>query len=320
MRVVSAAELDGLLSMRDVIALMRDAFVAHGSGRTVLPDRTLLSAPGGRGSVLVMPASLTDRGEIGVKVVSVFPDNPTRSGAPAISAQILALDPETGAVACVIDGTWVTAVRTAAVTALATDLLARPDAERLVVYGAGVQARTHVDAMCAVRPVRMVEVCGRSRTRTDRLVETLRASHPDLDVRVASSPDAAAAWADLVVTATTSTVPVFDGACLREGVHVNAVGSFLPHVRELDTPTVTRARVYVDDRDHAWREAGDLRIPHEEGVFTEQDIVGDLGALVCGRCAGRGDARQITLFKSVGLAIEDVIVAARVRELLTAAD
>ncbi len=312
MRLVSADELSRLLTMSDVIALMRLAFVERGEGRAEIPDRAVLRQPGTDGTVLVMPGALPALRAIGVKVVSVFPQNPARHGKPVISAQVLYLDPETGDVALVLDGTWVTAMRTGAVTGLATDLLARPDASHLVVFGTGPQAVTQVEAVCAVRAIERLTVCARSGDKAAAFIAGQRAIRPAVMCDAARSPDEAVSEADIIVTATSSRTPVFDGRRLRPGVHVNAIGAFTPDARELDTVTVTRGRVYVDDREHAWREAGDLRVPHAEGVFAEEAIVGDLGALLCGRCEARTAEAQITVFKSVGLSIEDVVVAAAV--------
>jgi ornithine cyclodeaminase/alanine dehydrogenase-like protein (mu-crystallin family) len=315
MRVVSADELSRLLTMSDVIGLMRDAFVERGEGRAEIPDRAVIALPGTRDVVLVMPGALASLRAVGVKIVGVFPDNPAKHRRPVIKAQVFYIDPDTGDVGLMLDGTWVTGMRTGAVTGLATDLLARPDASHLVVFGTGPQAARQIEAVCAVRPIRRITMCGHSADKAASFVEAERAGRPEVTFEVASSPDAAVAAADVVVTATSSRTPVFDGRRLRPGVHVNAIGAFTPDARELDTEVITRGRVYVDDREHAWREAGDLRIPHDEGLFDHTAIVGDLGALVCGACEGRTDPRQITVFKSVGLSIEDVAVAARVWEL-----
>lgn len=312
MRRVSADELSRLFTMRDVIDVMRRVFIERGEGRAVVPDRTVLSQPDVSGTVLVMPGALPALRAIGLKVVSVFPENPARHGLPVITAQVLFMHPDTGEVALVLDGTWVTAMRTGAVTGLATDLLARRDASHLLIIGTGPQAVTQVEAVCAVRSITHLTVCGRSADRTASFIEAQRRLRPDVRCDVTPDADAAAGTADIIVTATSSRTPLFDGRRLRPGVHVNAIGAFTPDARELDTTTMTRGRVYVDDREHAWREAGDLRIPHEEGVFAEDDIVGDLAALVCGRCQPRTGAEQLTVFKSVGLSIEDVGVAAHV--------
>jgi ornithine cyclodeaminase len=312
MRLVSADELSRLLTMSDVIALMRLAFLERGEGRAEVPDRTVLAQPAVQGTVLVMPGALPALRAIGVKVVSVFPENPVRHGKPVITAQVLYLDPETGEVALVLDGTWVTAMRTGAVTGLATDLLARPDAAHLVVFGTGPQAVTQLEAVCAVRAITRITVCARSADKATAFIAAQRATRPGVVWEVARCSNGAVSEADIIVTATSSRIPVFDGRRLRPGVHVNAIGTFTRDARELDTVAVTRGRVYVDDREHAWREAGDLRLPHAEGAFAEEAIVGDLGALVCGRCEARTAEDQITVFKSVGLSIEDVMVAAAV--------
>lgn len=323
MRHVSSDELARLLPMPRLIGLMRQAFEEHGRGDSVLPDRAALPMPAGAGVSLVMPGALPRLGALGVKVVSVVPGNPARHGRPAISATLFMIDPDTGEVTLSLDGTWITAKRTGAVSGLATDLLARVDAERLVVFGTGPQAHTQIEAVRAVRTIREVVVCGSSPARAGAFIagylEAPAASGRAADGclwRAGDTPARHVAEADIVVAATSSRTPVVAGEWLRPGVHVVAIGAFTPDVRELDTETIVRGRVFVDDRDHAWREAGDLQIPHGEGRWLPSQLIGDLADLVAGRCAGRVAADDITVFKSVGLAIEDVVVGGWVRDRL----
>ena len=254
------------------------------------------------GSLLVMPAS-GDAG-VGVKLVTLTPGNPA-TGRPYIQAVYVLFDATSQAPRAVIDGAALTALRTGAVSGLATRFLARPDASRLVVFGAGVQAHSHVAAMRAVRPVRRVTVVGRDASRAEAFAAELRGD--GLDAAVGGAE--AVADADIVCTCTTSDTPLFDGAMLAEGAHVNAVGAYLPTTRELDTATVVRSRVVVETRDVAMAEAGAILLPIAEGAITPGHVVADLAEVVTG-AAVRRSADDVTTFLSVGAAFEDLIVAA----------
>jgi ornithine cyclodeaminase len=321
MRVLNRSHIEALLEMREVIALMRQLFVELGDGSVVMPLRSAISLREGRDTVLFMPGHVRRMNSIGVKVVSVFPDNPATHGRSTISATVLLNDAETGEIAAVMDGAHVTALRTAAVSAVATDVLARPDAHRLGVFGAGVQARSHIEAIRAVRPIESVAVYDRSAERAATLVEDLRAARQNgCRFDVATSPDAVACVADIIVTATTSKTPVFDGRRLRDGTHVNAIGAFRPEDRELDDDTIRRARVFVDSKQEAMAEAGDLIIPIAAGIVASTAVLGDLGDLVAKRQCGRHSPTDITVFKSVGLAVEDIVVADHVLKKAAAAN
>jgi ornithine cyclodeaminase len=235
--------------------------------------------------------------------VTLTPSNPDR-GVPFIHAAYVLFDGETQAPRAVLDGEALTALRTAAVSGLATRYLAREDAHRLMLFGAGVQAKAHLEAMTAVRPVTGVTVMSRSPGPAEDLVEEARKRGIAASV---GEPDAVAK-ADLVCTCTTSDEPLFDGSGLRPGAHVNAVGSYQPHTRELDTEAVRRARVVVETRAVALEEAGDLLIPIEEGAIGQDHIVADLAEVVRGRSV-RTSPDDVTLFESVGMAFEDLVVA-----------
>ncbi|MFM8944658.1 MAG: ornithine cyclodeaminase family protein, partial [Actinomycetota bacterium] len=228
-----------------------------------------------RGTLLVMPA--TGEGGTGVKLVTLTPGNPA-AGLPLIHATYVLFDAASQAPRAVIDGAALTALRTGAVSGLATRFLARPDAARLVVFGAGVQARSHVAAMRAVRPVDHVTVVGRDRSRAEALVGSLR----DDGLEAALGEPSAVRFADIVCTCTTSDVPLFDGALLPEGAHVNAVGAYLPTTRELDTATIARSRVVVETRGVALAEAGTILLPMAEGAIRADHVVADLAEVVGG--------------------------------------
>jgi len=255
-----------------------------------------------------MPAAGTEG--VGVKLVTINPSNPDR-GAPLIHAQYVLFDRDSLAPVAVLDGSALTALRTASVSALATRHLAREDAATLVLFGAGVQARAHLASMLAVRSIRKVTVVSRSTERASALVGEARST--DLDAEVGDA--AAVRDAHVVCTCTTSSEPLFEGGDLQPGAHVNAVGAYRPETRELDTEAVRRARVVVESREAAFEEAGDILIPIEEGAIDRAHVVADLGDVVRGATVRRSP-EDVTVFKSVGVAFEDLVVAAAVMERL----
>ncbi len=253
------------------------------------------------GTLLVMPAH--GASGVGVKLVTLTPANPGK-GRPFIHAVYVLFDAETQAPAATFDGAALTALRTAAVSGLATRWLARPDARRLVLYGAGVQARSHLDAMRAVRPVEEVVIVSRGRDAAQDLARSASSG----GLRTSVGAPGAERDADLVCTCTTSSTPVLEGANLPEGVHVNAVGAYTTTMRELDAEAVRRARVVVETREAAAEEAGDLAIAMAEGAIGRDHVLADLSEVVRGTRV-RGSDEDITLFKSVGVAFEDLVVA-----------
>jgi ornithine cyclodeaminase/alanine dehydrogenase-like protein (mu-crystallin family) len=307
----AAEDIRRALPMREAIEAMRAAFIAFSEGRAHIPQRLSISIPEQEGITLVMPGYVPPDA-LGLKVVSVFPRNPAR-GLPTLSALVVMLDPETGAPAALLDGAFLTAWRTGAASGLATDLLARPDAESLALIGAGAQARTQLLAVAAVRSLRRVRVYSRTPARAQALIEEMQGQEGiPQDIAVAPTPEAAVAEADIVCTATNSSVPVFDGQALRPGTHINAIGSFTLEMRELDEETFRRAaRVVVDSRAAALAEAGEVVWAIRQGILREADLV-ELGEIAAGRRPGRERPEEITLFKSVGLAVQDLVAAQRV--------
>ncbi len=316
MRILGRTDVTSRIGHADVIGLMRRVFEEFAADRVQLPDRTALDGAGENDTVLVMPAAVASAGGLGAKIISIFPSNVSRH-LPTIASQILLLDAETGAVRALVDGASVTELRTSAVSALATDILARPDAATLGVFGAGVQARNHVLAVAEVRDLREVLVFSRTPAHAAQMCDDLRQNFQGR-VIFSVTDDAASLVrsSDIIVTATTSRHPVFNGADLVPGTHVNAIGSFKPFVRELDDITVTKGTLFADILDHALREAGDLMDPIARGVISSADVVADLPKLVTGVHPGRKDREEITVFKSVGAAMEDIIVAATLCDMV----
>jgi ornithine cyclodeaminase len=298
MRLVDGEELRSALSMTAAIDALEAAFGSEDPA-SAGPVRSSVDTPGG--ALLLMPAR-GPRG-VGVKIVTLTDANPA-AGLPLVQAAYVLFDAETQEPEAVLDGTELTALRTGAVSGLATRYLARPEARRLVVFGAGTQASSHLEAMMAVRPVEDVVVVSRGAARAEAFVERARAS--GLAARLGTQEDVTEA--DLVCTCTTSSTPVVAGALVPEGVHINAVGAYLPDARELDTDAVRRARTVVETREVAFEEAGDLLVPIAEGAIDASHVVADLAAVVRGAPVRRS-AQDVTLFKGVGMAFEDLVVA-----------
>jgi ornithine cyclodeaminase len=287
------------------IDVMREAFGALAAGEATVPVRVVLETS--HGVSLFMPAHLKERDSAGVKIVSVNEGN-AQSGLPVIHAIVIVLDTLTGCPIALMDGTWLTALRTGAVGGLAADLLARKDAATVALFGAGVQARTQLEAVRCVRDITEVRVV----SRTTKSAQDLAGELSGVDAISLDDPDEAVAGADIIITATNSSTPVFNGALVGPGTHVTGVGSFTTEMREVDATLVERARVIVDHKEAALEEAGDIVGPIRDGLISEDVIAGEIGDIVLGRIAGRTEPEEITYFKSVGNAVQDVAVAARV--------
>ncbi len=296
--LIDADELARLLPMSAVVDALERAFAQARFAEA--PHRTRLEVAAGE--LLLMPAA--GPAGVGVKLVTLAPANRGR-GLPFVQAAYVLFDPDTLSPEAVLDGTALTNLRTAAVSGLATRHLARAEASRLVIFGAGATARSHLDAMMAVRPIRSVSIVSRSRRPAEALAD--RARDAGLEATV-GGPDAVAG-ADLVCTCTTSERPVFDGSLLAPGTHVNAIGAYRPDMRELDDQAVARGRVVVETREAAMAEAGDILIPLRAGRIGPDHIVADLGEVVRGAARVRRGPEDVTVFKSVGIALEDLAVA-----------
>jgi ornithine cyclodeaminase/alanine dehydrogenase-like protein (mu-crystallin family) len=309
---LSAEDVRRALPMSAAIEAMREAFRQLSDGQVTLPMRERLDAPGEHGIALVMPCHSTAQKLFSVKLVTVFQENPRR-GLPLIQALVTLTDATTGEPLAVMDGASVTAIRTGAASGVATDALARPEARVVAVFGAGVQARTQLEAVCCVRSIGRVSVYDVDSTAAERFAAEMT-EKLGLPVEPTSTPAATLQEADVVCTVTTSITPVFEDRDLPPGAHVNGVGCYRPDTAEIPPATVCRARVVVDHRASALEEAGDLIGPLNQGLIPPSHVGTELGEILLGRSPGRRSAEEVTLFKSVGVAIQDLCAAARALE------
>ena len=311
-RILSREDVRQALPMRQAIDAMKRAFAQLSTGQADVPVRVALDVPRHNGVTLIMPAYLSADDQMAIKIVSVFHDNPPK-GLPLIYALAVVVDATTGNPAAVMDGTVLTALRTGAASGAATDLLARPDARTVAIFGTGAQGGTQLEAVCAVRPVEEAWVYDVAPQRAAAYAEEM-GQLLSLPVSVAETPAQAVRQADVICAATTSSSPVFDDADVRPGTHINAIGAYTPQMQEIPSETVLRARVVIDHRESSLAEAGDLLIPLQQGLITEDHIYAELGEITAGHKPGRTSPDEITLFKSVGVAVQDVAAASAVLE------
>jgi ornithine cyclodeaminase len=279
-------------------------------GQVFQPMRVMVRPPAARGIMLLMPAYLglaDERGIYGLKALCVFPGNPAL-GKDSHQGAVLLYSGETGELLAVMNASAITAIRTAAVSGLATRLLAREDAHDCAIIGAGVQARTHLAAMLCVRPIRRVRVASRSLPAAQKFAAEC-APDVHLTIEPMATVEEAVRGADLIVTATTATEPVLKREWIAPGAHLNLVGAYTPTTREADTATIAAARVFVDRRESALNEAGDILLPIQEGAIGPDHIRAEIGEVLVGSQPGRTAPDEITLFKSLGLPVEDLAAA-----------
>jgi ornithine cyclodeaminase/alanine dehydrogenase-like protein (mu-crystallin family) len=303
MLVLGYDDVSRLLPMEECIEVMEDALAALARGEMEMPLRYVFRPPSANGLMGLMPSYRGgDRPAFALKAINVIPDNPRLRGLDAHQGGVLLSDGETGEPLAFLNASAITEIRTAAVSAVATRALARADARELAILGAGVQARSHLEAMRAVRDFERIRIYSRTPEHARSLAEEGGAEAVD-------SAEEAVREADVVVTATSSSEPVVDRGWLERGVHINAVGACLPHMRELDTQTVVDAAFFTDRRESAENEAGDFVLAKEEGAIGPEHIRAELGEVVAGMRPGRSSDDEITIFESLGLAIEDLAAA-----------
>ena len=309
LQIIDADRVGKLLPMAECIDVMAEAMKAASAGEVVQPLRTVLPVDDRGGHLFVMPAASQSLDCYGAKLISLTPANSGKA-LPTIRGDYLLFEGDTGAAVALIDAASLTAIRTAAASGLAARLLARPEAATCGIFGTGVQAESHAEAMRAVRPVREIRIWGRDAEKADRLARRLKAS-TGLDVRAHEDPAAVAAC-DLVCTVTAATQPILKGAWVRPGAHVSLVGAHTLTQREADTELLRRSLVFVDLLAAAQREAGDVMIPIQERSVPADHIRGEIGKVASGALAGRTSPDQVTLYKSVGIAAQDLFAARRV--------
>ena len=305
--VLTPPEVRQLLPMADCMDWVAAALERLSSGHALNPLRWGVRIPDGRGLVGLMPGYLDEPEALGLKAVAIFHGN-HGSKYDAHQGVVVLFDPRIGVPTAIMDASEITAIRTAAASGVATRLLAREDADRLAVIGSGVQARTHLEAMLVARPIRTVRLFSPNRENRERLAAWFRPK-TQATVEAVQSAREAVEGASIVCTTTSASEPVVEGSWLRPGTHINAVGACVPKARELDSATVARARMFVDCRESAVNESGDFLLAREEGAIDDDAIVGEIGEILAGKQVGRRNDEEITLFNSLGVAVEDLATA-----------
>ena len=307
MLLVTAAEIETLFPMDRAIAAARSAMRQVSSGDTLLPLRQFLAIPDAPGKMAVMPGYIAHPPRFGLKTVSKF-----TNAAHSHVGTVQLYDATNGQLLAIIEGGTLTAIRTAAASALATDLLARPDSHRLAILGTGEQARRHIEAMAAVRPISQIRIWGRNARNAEALAATLR--NADMPAIVAATVAEAVADADIVCTTTAAATPILHGQHVRPGTHVNLVGSAIPTTAEADTALVAMSQFYGDYRAATLAQAGEFRNAIAAGLITADHLIGEIGELILGRIPGRQDDTAITLYKSLGVTAQDLTAADAILE------
>jgi ornithine cyclodeaminase/alanine dehydrogenase-like protein (mu-crystallin family) len=304
--VLDRNDVTRLLPMAECVDVMADVLATVAKGNAILPLRPMIRLPDSPNIFALMPAYLGEPRSVGVKVLTVFPVN-HGTAIDAHQGAVLLFEADHGRLLAILDATTVTAIRTAAVSAVATRLLAREDADDLAILGAGTQGHMHLDAMTVVRPIRRVRIWSRTSEHARVLAQHARERY-DLPAEACATSREAVVGASIVCTTTASPTPVLEGGWLAPGAHVNAVGACIPTTRELTTDVVQRAKLYVDRRESAVAEPGDILIPLAEGAIRKEHIVAEIGELLLpgGERLGRQSSDDVTLFKSLGLAVEDL--------------
>jgi alanine dehydrogenase len=309
--LLTRKDVISVLQMKECIEAMEKAFSELANGTAVLPLRISIKPPAGLS--LYMPAYLQGMNALACKVVTVYKDNPGKHNLPTTIGKVLLQNPETGEVISIMDGGYLTALRTGAASGLATKYLARKDEEQVAgIFGAGIQAQTQLWAVCEVRKISKALVYDVSHEAAKKFTAEM-SQKLGVPVIAVEKPDALMT-ADIICTATSSATPIFDGSKVKEGTHINGIGSHSPGARELDGTIIKRALLIADSREACLNEAGDIMIPIKEGIISADHIHAELGEVVTGKKPGRMSPKQITLFKSNGLAIQDVAAARLVYE------
>ncbi len=306
MQIIDAAQVRASLPMSTCIEVMAKAMMGVSAGAVSIPPRIIMPLVDGSAYFGVMPGSLSSPLIYGAKIVSLHPAN-AAAGRPSINGLVALFDHHTGLPVAVLDGGEITTLRTGAASGLATRLLARTGSTTLGLFGAGVQASAHLEAICAVRPIEEVRVWSRNWQSASDFVAHHRSRFKCGLLSVREPRDAAAC--DIVCTVTSASEPIIFGDWLRPGAHVNLVGAHSPKTRESDTSLVKHARLYVDSRKSALSEAGDILIPISEGAIDSSHVVGEIGAVLTNQVAGRTTEEQITVYKSVGVVAQDLAAA-----------
>jgi alanine dehydrogenase len=309
-KLLSHQDVQQTITMSQAIESVKMAFISLSRGEAVLPLRTQVPVKDQEGTTLFMPAYLPLDESLGIKIVSVFPKN-FDSNLPTIHSLVILCNAKTGEPSAVMDGTYLTALRTGAASGVATDLLSRTKVRTAAIIGAGIQGRTQLEAVCCTRGIQSAWVYDINPKAAEDFAEEVQTHGSPFpsEIIVAHSPAEAVSEADVICCATTSRVPVFRDEDLKPGTHINGVGSYTPHMQEIPEQTILRSKVVVDSLSASLEEAGDLLIPLKKNLLSKSHIHGEIGQVASGQIPGRESETEITLFKSVGVAVQDVSVA-----------
>lgn len=303
-------KIASLLPMPECISVMERMFRALASGECLQPLRSLMWLPDKSGLLGMMPGFAA--GVMGIKLITIFPGNHA-TGLPSHQGIVMLFDAKNGNPLLILDAAEITAIRTAAASAVATRLLAREDAQRLAIIGSGEQAARHIESMLLVRPIRQIDLWSRNEHNAKELATTIARKY-SIPIKVHPHPEDAVKEADIICTTTASKEPVIQGDWISKGTHINAVGSSTTTARELDTAAILRSRLYTDCYESLFKEAGDFLIPQKEGAITNTAVQGEIGEVLIGKKKGREHDDEITLFKSLGIAAEDLFAAWHIYE------
>lgn len=307
-RILSGKQIRAASKMKDIIEAMQLAFVELSTGTPEMPIRSSISIAEPEGTALFMPSYMKDINMISVKSLTLFRENQSKN-LPYIQGTVNLFDGHNGTPTAILDGTTITALRTGAASGLATRLLSRPDSKTCTIFGAGVQGRTQLEAVCAVRDITKVNIYDPITATAENFAKEM-GEKLKKEIVVAQSSQQAVQEADIICCASISEKPIFNDKDLTAGVHINAVGSYKPHVQEISEATVLHSRLYVDHRESALEETGDLIIPITKGLFTKNHIIAEIGEVAAGKAPKRSSNSEITLFKTVGVALQDLAAAA----------
>lgn len=306
-RILSSKQIRSAIEMKDIIEAMELAFVELSTGNPEMPIRAHISIKEPEGTALFMPSYMKPSEMIGIKTVTLFEDN-KKNDLPYIQGMVNLFDGNNGTPKAVLDGMTITALRTGAASGLATKLLSRKDSTICTIFGGGVQGRTQLEAVCAVRDIKKAVIFDALPSAAEKFAKEM-GGQLGIEIVVAKTAKEAVRDADIICCASIAETPVFDDQDLPAGVHINAVGSYKPHVQEVPEEMVLRSRLYVDHRESVLEETGDLIIPIEKGLLTEEHIVAEIGEVAAGRAPGRMSDSEITFFKTVGVAVQDLAAA-----------
>ncbi|HWR61553.1 MAG TPA: ornithine cyclodeaminase family protein [Clostridia bacterium] len=305
-RIIKKSQVEQLVDMQAAIELLDKVFISYGKGKLCLPLRTQVPVEAHNGCILYMPVYLPEMEALGCKIITVFPDNPGKNR-PTIYSNIILNDPETGELLALMDGEYITALRTGGISGLAAKYLSREDADTVCVFGAGMQARTQLEAVCAVRSIRRAYVFDVSEANALKYCGEM-SQRLGIEVSAGKNQRESLVNSQIILTATTSGTPLFNGEDVPDGAFVSGVGSYTPQTRELPEELLMKSEVVVDAYEAALKEAGDLIIPMEKGLISRQDIKAELSEVVTGHYMRNNDS-QIIVFKTVGIAIQDMCIA-----------